>query len=384
MPGPTGYSILSYGDMVRCEPRMPAYVRALRQAVSPGCTVIDIGAGPGVFSLLACQYGAGRVIAIEPDDSVELLRQLARDNGCEDRITIVQGLSTDYEPPARADVIVSDIRGGLPYFEAHIATIADARARLLAPSGTLIPSRDTIRLALAQSGDQHASSEEPWLRNKVGLDLSAGHRFAANSWRKVNFDAPALLSSPVDLAVLDYSVVTDPDLSATAGVEVSRAGVLHGLLLWFDTELAPGAGYSNAPGQPPLVYGQTFLPLEGAIDVAPGDRVEAEITASLVDGSYVWSWNGRFFRSDGAPAASFRHSTFLGKVISPQSLRTRAAGFAPPARAAHDIDRLCLSLIDGQRTLAEIAARLCSDYPAQFPDSTKALNHVVELTNRYR
>src|SRR6478735_9305250 len=104
MRGPTTYSLISYGGMVACEPRMAAYAQALRQAITPGCTVIDIGAGPGVFSLLACQYGAGAVFAIEPDDSVELLRQMAKDNGCSDRITIVQGLSTEFTPPSRADV----------------------------------------------------------------------------------------------------------------------------------------------------------------------------------------------------------------------------------------------------------------------------------------
>src|SRR6478735_7628175 len=111
MRGPTTYSLISYGGMVACEPRMAAYAQALRQAITPGCTVIDIGAGPGVFSLLACQYGAGAVFAIEPDDSVELLRQLSVDNGYADRITVIQGLSTEFDLPAKADVIISDIRG---------------------------------------------------------------------------------------------------------------------------------------------------------------------------------------------------------------------------------------------------------------------------------
>src|SRR6187399_2841708 len=142
MSAPTSYSLVNYGGMVTSEPRMSAYAEALRRAVTPGCTVIDIGAGPGVFSLLACQYGAGSVIAIEPDDSVELLRQMAKDNGCSDRITIVQGLSTEFTPPSRADVIISDIRGCLPLFEGHIPTIIDARERMLAPGGTLIPARD--------------------------------------------------------------------------------------------------------------------------------------------------------------------------------------------------------------------------------------------------
>src|ERR1043165_9575056 len=107
---PTGYNVLSYGQMITCEPRMSRYADALRQAVTPGCTVIDIGAGPGIFAMLTCKYGAGNVIAIEPNDSIELLSEFARANGFADRITVFKGLSTDYSPPEKADVIVSDIR----------------------------------------------------------------------------------------------------------------------------------------------------------------------------------------------------------------------------------------------------------------------------------
>ena len=120
MTKPAGYSVAAYGRMITCEPRMSAYATALRNAITPGCRVIDIGAGSGIFSLLACQYGAGSVIAIEPDPSVELLRVAAQTNGFDDRITIVQGVSTDYVGP-KADVVISDLRGCLPLFEYHVA-----------------------------------------------------------------------------------------------------------------------------------------------------------------------------------------------------------------------------------------------------------------------
>ena len=385
MAGPTAYSIISYGQMVTCEPRMTAYANALRQAITPGCTVIDIGAGPGIFSLLACQMGAGSVIAIEPDDSVEVLRQFAVDNGCADRITIVQGLSTNYTPRAKADVIVSDLRGGLPLFEGHIRTIADARNRLLAPGGKLIPARDTLRIALCESDEDYTSIEQPWTSNPFNLKLEGARRYAANGWWKAKLKAEALLSEPADLAVLDYYQVDEPDLTSSVELLVARSGSAHGLLVWFDAELAPGISFSNAPGQPPQVYGHVFLPLERAVEVAPGDRFEVEMTASLIDGSYVWGWNSRHFHSGGdRPGFSSRQSTFLAKVLSPHSLRPRAANFVPPGRVAHDIDRICLSLIDGQRSLGQIADDLLAQFPEQFASASDALDHVASLTARYR
>jgi protein arginine N-methyltransferase 1 len=346
--------------------------------------VIDIGAGPGVFSLLACQFGASNVIAIEPDDSVELLRDLAKDNGYADRITIFQGLSTEFQTRAKADVIVSDIRGCLPLFEGHVSTIADARRRLLAPNGRLIPARDKLQVALVEIPDDYASYETPWHHNRLGLDLTLGRRYLANSWSKVRLGADRMLCQPAELGTLDYYTIEDPDFASKAGLVVDRPGTAHGLLVWFDAELAEGIGFSNAPGAPPQIYGQTFLPFDGGVEVVQGDHITAEFAANLIDGSYVWGWSGEIRRGDAAPLVVFRHSTFMSRVLSPQTLRSRASNFVPSKSTLHEIDVSCLSLIDGERSLGDIANELHAQFPDRFDGSNDALSHVANLTARYR
>ena len=385
MGSPTGYDILGYGRMVTSEPRMSAYAQALREAVTPGCTVFDIGAGPGVFSVLACQYGAGSVVAIEPDDIIQLGRQFAAANHCSDRITFVQGLSTDYQPASKADVIISDIRGGLPLFEGHIPAIVDARARLLRPGGSLIPMRDTIRIALAENAEAYLLHEKPWLDNRFGLDLSAGSSFATSVRTKAAVSPADLLSDVEDLLVLDYREVTQSDADCRVTLVATRPGTAHCLQLWFDAELADGIGFSTAPGEPEQIYGQNFFPLAQPVRLAPGDCVDVQVTARLVEGSYVWSWNSSIRRAGASqPEESFRQSSFGAMVMSPDSLRTRAGDFVPPACTAHKVDRFCLSLIDGKLTQTEIAAAALSEFPGRFANSGEALNHVVKLTNRYR
>lgn len=383
MAPPTGYSLCDYGGMVTCEPRMAAFNEALGKRVGPGSTVIDLGAGFGIFSLIACKLGAGNVVAIETDNSIELLRAAARDNGCSDRITVLQGLSTDYVPSQRADVIVSDLRGSLPLFERHIPAIVDARERLLAPGGHLIPMRDTLRIALAESPKSYKSCQEPWDSNDYGIDLSFGKPFAVNSWWKVSLSPENLLCEPTDLAVLDYYSIEEPDLRADVTLEARRRGTAHGLLVWFDTELAPGTGYSNAPGEPELVYGQSFFPLEEPLDLAPGDQVSIEFSAKLVGGEYVISWNTSTGPNGGEKARRFRQSSFRGKVFSPRSLKARAGHSVPECREAHLLDRHCLSLIDGKRTLDEIATLMADEFPGKFSHKSDALNFVTALSQRY-
>lgn len=370
--------------MIQCEPRMSCYATALRNAVTPGCVVFDIGAGPGLFAILACKYGAGKVIAIDPNPSIGLLHQLARDNGFADRIEIIQGKSSDYHPSVRADVIISDLRGRLPLFEGHIAAIKDARERLLAPGGILIPARDHLRIAAVESFAAYLEYEQPWRKNDYDVDLSAGNRFVVNSDTQVNLTEEALLGSPQHLATLDYRHIVEPNLRSNVAVPIDRAGLVHGLLLWFDAELADGATYSNAPGQPPQVYRQTFCPLERPLPVAPGDTLHAEIMANLIDGSYVWSWNTALARGpDGPVIPCFRQSTFLATIFKREELATRSELFVPASRERVDIDALCLSLIDGQRSLRAIADRVEVQYPAAFADSAEALNRVTEVVGRY-
>lgn len=385
MSNPTGYSVVAYGDMINDEPRMPAYDAALRAAITPGCHVIDIGAGTGIFSLLACKYGAAHVTAIEPAAAVLLLKETARANGFEDRITILKGLSTDYRPERKADVIVSDIRGILPLFEHHIATIVDARERLLAPGGTLIPMRDTLHCALVHAPVQERRITVPWLRNDYDLDLSAGHRYAANTYDKTFLQPDALVSRTELLATLDYRTITASDLSAAVTLRpTSTPVVTHGLLLWFDAELAPGIGFSNAPGQPRLVYAQSYLPFAEPLTLASDDRVEASLKAVLVEGNYVWSWIIRHFRGEGAtPVQTLRQSTLQARPLAHAQLARTTAQHVPAATGHHALDARILSLVDGVRPLREIADTVQAEYPAILGDAKAALDRVAGLLKRY-
>ena len=384
MARPTGYLLTSYGEMIDNEPRTSAYAAALRHAVTPGCKVIDIGAGPGMFALLACQYGAGSVVAIDPDDSILLVAEAARRNGFDGRIDVVHELSTAYSSERRADIIISDLRGILPLFEGHIPAIIDARERLLASGGTLIPARDTLHIALVDHAASYVMFERPWLDNDHDIDLSAGHRFAVNRYVKVGLDREDLLSRPLHMATLDYATINDPNLSATVELFAARSGPAHGFVVWFDTELGPTMGFSNAPGEPEQVYGQRFFPFERPIALAAGDKVTVELRASLVAGSYIWSWNSVAERAGHATPVSFRQSTFRGTILPPSRLAALSPDHVPAVTAEHQVDIFCLSLFDGVTSLKQMAGQLVERFPDRFADQADAFGHATSLAQRYK
>jgi protein arginine N-methyltransferase 1 len=369
--------------MIECEPRMPVYAEAMRRAITPGCTVIDLGAAFGVFALLACKLGAGKVIAIEPDPSIELLMPLAKANGCADRITVIRDISTRFTPDQKAEVIVSDCRGTLPLFQHHIATLADARARLLAPGGTLLPMRDTIRVALARWPKLDRDRRRPWLANRYGLDLSAGHRFAINLERKAYLKPGALMSGAAEYAVLDYRSITEPNVDRTVTLVADRSGSVDGLLMWFDAEIAEGLTYSNAPGQPELVYGQLFLPLARRVSLTQGDAVTVRIRGNLVDDEYIWSWDWHVTRAQtGAASAPVQQSTFLKHVFAPGEIARRSNERVVSNRSRLAMAQECLEMAAEGRCYGEIAEILAERHPAQLSHRKAALDFVIDLLRR--
>ena len=118
-------------------------------------------------------------------------------------------------------------------------------------------------------------------RTSTGLDLSAGHSLVTNTWRRIKAKAEHLLTHPQRWARLDYDTIEHPDVDGDLAWTMERSGTAHGLLVWFDAELAPGTGFSNAPGQPELIYGQAFFPLPEPVPLAVGECVKVRLAAKL-------------------------------------------------------------------------------------------------------
>src|SRR5215217_1602523 len=316
------YSLHFYGQMLADASRMDAYAAALRRTVNRDSVVMDLGCGPGVFALLACQLGARRVYAVEPDNVIGLAREATAANGFANRIEFFEKLSTEIALPEPATIIVSDLRGVLPFFQQNISSIIDARKRLLARGGMLIPRRDILWAAVVEAPEQYAELVSPW-ENQFELDLSAATRFTTNTWRKAHIKPDQFLAEPVCWNTIDYEEVESPDVQAELSWRAARNGTAHGFAVWFDSELAGHTGFSNHPAAPRMIYGQGFFPFSQPVEVSEGDRIDLRLTAKFVQDDYVWRWNTDFTGQERIKA-SFKQSTFYGVPLSTAQLRKSA------------------------------------------------------------
>src|SRR5215472_1028475 len=223
------YSLGAYGSMIADRVRVEAYAEALRRTVHKGSVVVEIGTGPGIFAVLACQLGARRVYAIEPSEIIQVAREIAVANACETKIEFFEEFSDRVTLPIRADIILSDLRGVLPLFQRNIPAIVDARRRLLAPGGTLIPRRDMLWAALVEAPEPYNGLVNPWDRNPLGQDLSAARRLVVNTGQKVRLTPDQLLSAHQLWATLDYRTVESFDVRGNLEWRVKRKGTGHGI-----------------------------------------------------------------------------------------------------------------------------------------------------------
>src|SRR5262249_2010030 len=147
--------------------------------------------------------------------------------------------------------------------------------------GTLIPQRDCLWAAPVETPEQYARAVALEEGPVQGINMEPVRPYVVNSWGKAYLKPEQLLAAPSQWASLDYANLDGVNVRGGATWTVERPGTGHGLLLWFDTSLVEGIGFSNAPGQPELIYGQGFFPWPQPLPLAAGDSVAVTLRANL-------------------------------------------------------------------------------------------------------
>jgi protein arginine N-methyltransferase 1 len=376
------YSLRMFGRMISDLARFDAYAKALSRSVRHGSVVAEIGCGPGVFALLACQAGAKRVYAIEIDDIIDVARQVAAANGFADRIQFFQSDSRKVELPERVDVIVSDIRGALPLFTGALASLRDAKKRFLTPNGVMIPRRDVVKAAITECEEIYSELVAPW-STCVPAELSIPRRLELNTVHGVRIKSEQLMSDPQELCTLDYMGNPGPNASAELVFRASRSGRAHGICMWFETELYEDIGFSSGPGSPTLIYGQLFLPWLEPVRMEEGQEILVELHANLVGKDYIWRWETEIAGADGGRKVHFQQSSFEGVNVSSRTLRRHAVDHVPVLTAEGQADRFLLEAMDGKASLEEIAQKAAERFPGAYSSHEDAFQRASELARKF-
>ncbi len=138
LPGLLQYHHLMLSDGVRNK----LLADAITKHVTRETNFLDIGAGTGVWAILAAKLGAKRVVAVEIEEPlIPIIYKHAKENGVAHKIEIIHGNSDDVKIRGKFDVIVSELFGNDALGEATTKSFVSLRNRFLAPSGILIPQK---------------------------------------------------------------------------------------------------------------------------------------------------------------------------------------------------------------------------------------------------
>ena len=257
-------------EMLNDRTRTSRLIAGIQEVVKPGDIVVDIGTGTGVLAVAAARAGARHVYAIEATNFGEFAREVFEANKVADRVTLIEGWSTQVSLPELADVLVSDIIGSEPLAENVLEITADAVKRLLKPSARLIPNKVkifglpvTIPRSELMKHTFVAEAVENW-RSWYDMNFSSlvemardfPHVFSINpplarDWKTLS--EPALLAD-IDLRKIDQLAI-DNTVAVTAEISGQLDGILR-ILKWKSVQQQTSQHTQFKPAQ--IAYGVTW------------------------------------------------------------------------------------------------------------------------------
>ena len=310
-PGELQGQLLYHQGLLADTRRNRAFHKALVARVRPGHSVLDIGAGSGIWAVLAARLGARRVVAVEREPVLRpIIERLASENGVADRVEVVCAGARRLELPREFDVVVSETVGSEGFEEGIVQIMQRARERFLRPGGVLVPETLALRGAPAA----------PFDAGRLSPPILSDASFTALSRqvpRAIPAGPPSTLAPSRELMRVDLRTATvdEPLPLGTARFRVADGRAVGGIAVWVDVGLAPGLRLQTR-SSPSWV--SMFLPVE-RLPGGPG-RLLFELD---------WNparrrWRVEFVGDGGACRTSEHSPLFAWGVVKPALGKHRA------------------------------------------------------------
>ncbi len=205
--------ILSYhGQMLGDGVRNKLLYEVIKKNVNAETNFLDIGAGTGVWAILAAKLGAKRSVAVEIEESlIPIIFRHAQENGVAHKVEIIHANADDVKIRGKFDVIVSEVFGGSALGAETINSFVQLRSRFLAPNGVLIPQKLAMFAVPVkiENSAQNIPADLP-IKSEFLASLKSNYFWNATlaDRQKIKF-----LAEPKELVEIDFRTVeTAPSL----------------------------------------------------------------------------------------------------------------------------------------------------------------------------
>lgn len=262
-----------YFSTLRDEARHAIYDRVLRRALASGGRVLEIGAGTGLFGMMAARAGADEVVTCERRQAIaHAARAVVAHNGLAGKVKVVGKGSTELEIGAdmagQADVLLWDNLANDMMGAGALPALEDAMRRLVKPGGQVIPERCAIMAALAEDREL----DHRVLGDVGGFDLSPFNVVAQPAFtHHTASDAIALRSSAATLFDFDFRGGGPFPAGRASASVAGSGGHANGLVQWLRFGVDDREEYRPEPGVEAWAFGLEFRPTASSFEAVEGE-----------------------------------------------------------------------------------------------------------------
>ncbi|MEZ5341498.1 MAG: class I SAM-dependent methyltransferase [Acidimicrobiales bacterium] len=279
--------------------RVDTYHQGIRQSITPGDVVLDLGTGSGLLAFMASRAGAAKVYAVEHSDFIDVAREIAAANHIHN-VEFVQANSRDYTPPESIDVVLHEQMGDELFNENMVQNLLDLRDRVLAPGGRIIPARFRLYVEPVSLHDTMRVRRFWNIELPDGIDLGSmvssptAARFnigpaAEQVWARPGSVA-STIGEPTPVLAFDLNTLEGIDALPTDHVVERVAAtdaIIDGVCVWFEAIFDDDTVLSTSPLEPVTSWGNRMFRLDSPI--AAGDKIRIYVHMDDLVDPRTWS-----------------------------------------------------------------------------------------------
>ena len=255
--------------MLNDKARNEAIAAAISSLDLKGKTVVEIGAGSGIISILFARAGAARVIACEMNHAMaQVAIETIYRAGMSERIALLPMSSTmaidQGLMPDNPDVIFTETVDCGVIGEGFHAIARDIR-RIMGPDTLIMPSEIRQFGVIVSSEIIHGQNH---VGDVFGVDMGPLNAYSTQGYFPPRADCfgVGMLTRPALVRSYDYGRETQ---ALEVPMPVTNGGMAHGVLSWFELQLGDGF-VSNAPGGQSHWH-QAFHPFAEPVAMSKGE-----------------------------------------------------------------------------------------------------------------